>query len=115
MTNYPKLIKDYDAGLFDPNTEVHAQMVRFKALVQACSAGEDLSEKAKELIALAIAISANCEGCIKVHAAAAHKAGVTRNEIGAMIGIATMMGCGPSSVYGLKALRAYDSFAAEAD
>lgn len=114
MTDYPKLIKDYHAGLTDPNTEVPEQMERFTALSKACSEEGELSEKVKELIALAIAISAQCDVCIKHHAGAALRAGVTRNEIGAMIGLATMMGCGPSSVYGVEALRAYDDFAAKA-
>lgn len=114
MTDYPKLIKDYHAGLTDPNTEVPDQMERFTALIEACSVDGELSEKVKELIALAIAMSARSEVCIKHHAGAALKAGVTRDEIGAMIGLATMMGCGPSSVYGVEALRVYDDYAARA-
>ena len=114
MTDYSKLIKDYHAGLTDPNIEVPEQMGRFLAQSKACSEKRELSEKFKELIALAIAMSVQCDVCIKHHAGAALRAGVTQNEIGALIGLATTMGCGPSSVYGVEALRAYDDFPAKA-
>ena len=111
MSDYTKLIHDYHAGLIDPNTDMSDQVDRFMALVQACSIGEELSVKVKELIALAIAISAHCESGISHHAGAARTAGATRNEIGAVIGIATLMGCCPSSSFGEEALQAYDSYA----
>jgi alkylhydroperoxidase/carboxymuconolactone decarboxylase family protein YurZ len=40
------------------------------------------------------------------------KAGATREEVTDMIGVAIFMGGGPSSVYGVEALRAYDEFSA---
>jgi AhpD family alkylhydroperoxidase len=70
--------------------------------------GEDkaLSAKQKELIALGIAITIRCEGCIACHVQDAIKAGATKDEIVETIGVAVVMGGGPSIVYGDKAYKA---------
>lgn len=71
-----------------------------------------LDIKTKELESLAIAIAVRCEGCIVQHT---KKAGATRDEIVETIGVAVMMGGGPSTVYGGKALECYDQFAKAAE
>jgi AhpD family alkylhydroperoxidase len=70
--------------------------------------GEDkaLSAKQKELMALSIAISIRCEGCIACHVQDAIKQGATHDEIVETIGVAVLMGGGPSVVYGDKAYKA---------
>ena len=40
-----------------------------------------IDAKTRELIALAVAISLRCDGCIAVHSAAARKNGATREEV----------------------------------
>ncbi|HAM86120.1 carboxymuconolactone decarboxylase family protein [Limosilactobacillus mucosae] len=74
-----------------------------------------LNIKTKELESLAIAIAVRCEGCIVQHTKACLKAGATRDEIVETIGVAVMMGGGPSTVYGGKALECYDQFAKAAE
>ncbi|HPE35267.1 MAG TPA: carboxymuconolactone decarboxylase family protein [Bacteroidales bacterium] len=71
-------------------------------------AGEDkaLSGKMKELISLGISITIRCEGCIACHVQAALQAGATKEEIIETIGVAVVMGGGPSLVYGEKAYKA---------
>jgi AhpD family alkylhydroperoxidase len=70
--------------------------------------GEDkfLSVKIKELISLGIAICVRCEGCIAFHVKDAIGAGATKEEIVETIGVAIVMGGGPSVVYGNKAYKA---------
>jgi AhpD family alkylhydroperoxidase len=70
--------------------------------------GEDkaLTAKQKELIALGIAITIRCEGCIACHVKAALETGATQEEIVETIGVAVVMGGGPSIVYGDKAYKA---------
>jgi AhpD family alkylhydroperoxidase len=72
------------------------------------ASGEDkaLSGKHKELQALAIAIAIRCEGCIACHVQGALEAGATQEEIVETIGVAVVMGGGPSIVYGDKAYKA---------
>ncbi len=69
-----------------------------------------LSAKTKELIAFGIAINVQCDGCIANHARAVLDAGASREEVSEMIGVAMLMGDGPSSVYGVEAMQAYDEF-----
>lgn len=76
---------------------------------EAIKAGA-LDSKTKVLEALAIAIAIRCEGCIVQHVKGAIKLGATRDEIVETINVAIMMGGGPSTVYGGKALACADQF-----
>ena len=69
-----------------------------------------LSTKTKELIALSIAISVRCDGCIAFHVHDAIAAGADRQEIAEAIGVAVLMGGGPAVVYGAEALEALRQF-----
>jgi len=69
-----------------------------------------LSARTKELIALAIAITVRCDGCIAYHVHDAVHAGATRGEIVEAIGVAVLMGGGPSAIYGAEALEALEQF-----
>jgi AhpD family alkylhydroperoxidase len=69
-----------------------------------------LSAKIKELIALAIGINVRCDGCIAYHVHDAVAAGASREEVLETIGVAIMMGGGPSVIYGAEALEALDQF-----
>ncbi|MCI5674814.1 MAG: carboxymuconolactone decarboxylase family protein [Ezakiella sp.] len=74
-----------------------------EACAIAISEGK-LTLKQKELIALAIGVAVRCEPCINHHAPAAVKAGCNLDELSEMVGINIMMGGGPGSAYGEKAL-----------
>lgn len=69
-----------------------------------------LSSKTKELIALSIGIAVRCDGCVAFHVHDALGAGATRAEIVETIGVAVVMGGGPSVVYGCEALEAVQQF-----
>ena len=75
--------------------------------VAAMSVGE-LSVAMKELLALAIAVTRECDGCIVAHARGAARAGATRQEVAEMAGVAIMMNGGPGTVWGPRALRSFD-------
>jgi alkylhydroperoxidase/carboxymuconolactone decarboxylase family protein YurZ len=55
----------------------------------------------------------HCDGCIAFHVHDALEAGATRSDILDTIGVAVMMGGGPSVVYGTDAYRALEEFEAE--
>jgi AhpD family alkylhydroperoxidase len=84
----------------------------YKALATAAMAPGAVDAKTKELIALAIAVTKQCDGCIAAHARSAAKKGATRAEVAEAMGVAIMMNGGPGTVYGPRALAAYDDFAA---
>jgi AhpD family alkylhydroperoxidase len=83
-------------------------MQAYQGLMRAVGKDGALSAKIKELMALGIAIHARCEGCILYHVSAALKHGATREEIAETIAVAVEMGGGPATVYGGKALAAFD-------
>ena len=81
----------------------------FKSLHTASLTPGKLDLKTKELIALACGISRLCEGCITHHTKAAKKAGATIDEIHATVDVCVLMGGGPASVYGLKAVEHFNA------
>ncbi len=85
-------------------------MSGFAQIHQASVEEGALSTKTKELIALAIAISVRCDGCIAFHVHDSIKAGAARQEIAEAIGVAVLMGGGPAVVYGSEALEALRQF-----
>ena len=68
-----------------------------------------LDDKTRELIALAVAISLRCDGCIAVHTAAARKFGATKEEIAEALGVAISINAGAAIVYSTRALDAFDA------
>ncbi|AKS41562.1 carboxymuconolactone decarboxylase family protein [Wenzhouxiangella marina] len=94
--------------------EIPATMGAFGQLHEAAAADGALSAKTKELIALGIAITVRCDGCIAYHVHDAMQAGASHAEIVETIGVAILMGGGPSVVYGTEALRALEQFEAAA-
>ena len=77
----------------------------------AAFADGDLDRKTKELMALAIAVSQHCDGCIASHAEGAARAGATRQEAAEAIGVAMLMNGGPATIYGPRAYAAFCEFA----
>jgi len=66
-----------------------------------------LDAKTRELIALAVAVTRQCDGCITVHTDAAVKHGATREEIVEALGVAIAINAGAALVYSARALDAY--------
>ncbi|HLH65502.1 MAG TPA: carboxymuconolactone decarboxylase family protein [Solirubrobacteraceae bacterium] len=83
----------------------------YAALHRAAMADGALSAKVKELIALAIAATRECDGCIAAHARGAARAGATEAEVAEAMGVVVMMNGGPGTVWGPRALDAYRQFA----
>ncbi len=110
--DWPDFIKTLNkrgVALREGNPDV---MAAFRGLDQAASKPGALDPKTKELICLAIGITARCDGCLAYHAKAAIKYGATREEVLEMIGVAIYMGGGPSTIYGAEALDAFDQLSA---
>jgi AhpD family alkylhydroperoxidase len=68
-----------------------------------------LDAKTRELIALAVAISLRCDGCITVHSEAARKLGATKDEIAEALGVAVSVNAGAAIVYSTRTLDAFDA------
>lgn len=67
--------------------------------------------KTKELIAIAVAVTLRCDGCISSHARNAAVKGATAEEVAEAIGVAITLNGGPGTVYGPRAFDAFVEFA----
>ena len=83
----------------------------FRQLHHAAFAPGALDQRTKELMAFAIAVGQQCDGCIAAHARAAAQAGATREEAAEAIGVAILMNGGPATIYGPRAYDAFCEFA----
>lgn len=70
-----------------------------------------LATKFKELVALGIAISDQCDGCIISHVRGAIRSGANKEEVVETIGVAIAMMGGPGTVWGPRAYEAYLEYA----
>jgi AhpD family alkylhydroperoxidase len=86
-------------------------MAAYHALGTAVMVDGALPATTKELIALACSITRECDGCIVAHARGAARRGLSRQEVAEAIGVAINMNGGPATVWGPRALAAYDEFA----
>jgi AhpD family alkylhydroperoxidase len=82
----------------------------YKELHDSALAPGALDTRTKELIALAIAVSKECDGCIAAHAHAAVLHGATPAEAAEAIGVTFLMNGGPATVYGARAFAAFQEF-----
>jgi AhpD family alkylhydroperoxidase len=89
-------------------------MKGFATLSGAAMAPGELNVGTKELLALVIAITRECDGCIVAHARGCVRNGITRQQVAEAIGVSILMNGGPGTVWGPRALHAYDEAAATA-
>jgi AhpD family alkylhydroperoxidase len=79
----------------------------YRTLSDAGAKTNKLDAKTRELIALAVAVSLRCDGCITTHTTAAVKNGATKEEIVEALGVAISVNAGAALVYSSRVLDAY--------
>ncbi|MEJ0060403.1 MAG: carboxymuconolactone decarboxylase family protein [Terricaulis sp.] len=79
----------------------------YAALSNAGRQADVLGAKTRELIALAVAVTVRCDGCIATHVEAAKKHGATREEIAEALGVAIAVNAGAALVYSARVLDAH--------
>lgn len=101
----PQLLKRIaDLGKLSPET------VRgHTALSNAGAKTGKLDGKTRELIALGVAVTRQCDGCIIVHTDAAVKHGATREEIAEALGVAIAVNAGAALVYAARVMDAHSA------
>jgi AhpD family alkylhydroperoxidase len=87
----------------------------YAALSGAGAKTGHLDAKTRELIAVAVAISLRCDGCITVHTEAARKLGASKDEIAEALGVAVAINAGAAIVYSTRTLDAFDAAEEEAE
>ncbi len=78
----------------------------YRTLSEAGTKTQHLDAKTRELIALAVAVTARCDGCIIVHTKAAVQHGATREEIAEALGVAVSVNAGAALIYSTRVLDA---------
>jgi AhpD family alkylhydroperoxidase len=84
-----------------------------RGYVELSSAGQKkdlLGAKVRELIALAVAVTARCDGCITVHSEAAIRHGASKEEIAEALGVAIAVNAGAGLVYSTRVIDAVDNY-----
>ncbi|MCI0994962.1 carboxymuconolactone decarboxylase family protein [Pseudomonas corrugata] len=66
-----------------------------------------LEPKIHELIALAVAVTTRCDGCITVHTKKAVELGATKAEITEALGVAIALNAGAALTYSARVLEAH--------
>jgi AhpD family alkylhydroperoxidase len=66
-----------------------------------------LDAKTRELIAIAVAVTTRCDGCITFHTDAAIKAGASKEEIVEALGVAVALNAGAALVFSARVMDAY--------
>ncbi|CAQ45146.1 TPA: carboxymuconolactone decarboxylase family protein [Stenotrophomonas maltophilia] len=78
----------------------------YATLANAGAQTNHLDAKTRELIALAVAVTTRCDGCITVHVDAALKHGANREEIAEALGVAVSLNAGAALVYSARVMDA---------
>ena len=97
MDNLKKLGKLEQAG-----NESWKKFQEFNSSVMSEGA---LSVKTKELIALGVALTTQCNYCLELHRKAAEKAGATQEEIAETVMVASALRAGAALTHGTQLLQ----------
>ncbi len=109
--DHPALVQSITQSLGSLRRAQPEAMQGFGQLAKAAMAPGALSEKHKELIALAIGVTQHCSGCIGFHVKALRRLGCTREELDEMLAVCVYMGGGPALMLAAEAIAAWDAFA----
>lgn len=113
--NYHDITKQISSGIRTLRKDIPDVMAGFSAMAQAAGKDGALDKKTKELVALGIAISTRCDGCIGFHTEALVKLGCSRAEFEETLGMAVYMGGGPSLMYAGDAMTAWEQYGGAAE
>jgi AhpD family alkylhydroperoxidase len=72
-----------------------------------------LEPRVQELIALAVAVTTRCDGCVAIHTKRAVERGATREEIAEALGVAISLNAGAALTYSARVLDAHAALSDE--
>ena len=110
--DHPALIQNISQAMSGLRKAQPEAMQGFGQLAKSAMAEGAISEKHKELMALAIGITQHCSGCIGFHVKALRRLGCTRQELEEMLAVCVYMGGGPALMYAAEALKAWETLSA---
>ncbi len=95
-----RALRSYIPGVFEG----------YAAMSKATITDGALDAKTKELIALAISVTKQCDGCMASHARGAARQDATEEEVAEALGVAVMMSGGPGTVHAPRAFEAFQDY-----
>lgn len=107
---YQKQIDANTAQIGRANREI---LKGYRVLSGAGDTTNLLGPKVRELMALAVAVTRQCDGCIAVHTDAAIKHGATREEIVEALGVAIAVNAGAALIFSSRVMDAFNAKSAE--
>jgi len=110
MLNWNDYRKQLAAGVKEIGQLSPDTIKGYLALSAAGQKTDLLGAKVRELIALAVAVTLRCDGCITVHTEAAIKRGATKEEIAEALGVATTVNAGAALVYSARVMDAFNEY-----
>lgn len=87
----------------------------YRELGEAGGKTGHLDAKTRELIALGVAVTRQCDGCIATHTELAARHGATREEVMEALGVAIAVNAGAALVYSARVMDAFATVAPRAD
>lgn len=112
--SYDEITAHINRGILKLREAQPETLAGFSAMAKGAMKSGALSEVHKELIALAIGVAGNCEGCIAFHAKALARLKAPREQVMEALAVAVYMGGGPSLMYAAEAVHAFEEFAGPA-
>jgi AhpD family alkylhydroperoxidase len=97
-----------ELGTLSPDT-----LAGYQTLSKAGQKTAALDAKTRELIALAVAVTTHCDGCITVHTGEALKHGASKQEIAEALGVAVALNAGAAMVYSARVIDAVQAHSAQ--
>ena len=110
MTNAHEVIEELRSPTRSLRKAAPEAWAGFSHLHDAAVADGVLPARIKELMALAIAVVKQCDGCIAYHAKSAARQGATPEEVAETLSVALLMDGGTATVYGPRAWAAFEEF-----
>ena len=106
MIDWNAYQKQVIAGVAEIGTISLGTVRGYRELSDAGGKTNVLDAKTRELIALAVAVTRQCDGCITIHTDAAVKHGATKEEVVEALGVAIAVNAGAALVYSTRVLDA---------
>jgi AhpD family alkylhydroperoxidase len=113
MTSAHQTMRDLGAPARALRAEIPEVIDAYATMQRAVMVDGALPAKVKELIALAISATRECDGCIAAHARGVARQQATGAEVAEAMGVVVMINGGPGTAWGPRAFAAYQEFSAE--
>ena len=114
MINWNEYRQQISAGIAEIAKSSPDVVRGYRTLANARSREGALDARTRELVALAVAVTVRCDGCIAVHVDLAKKNGATQEEITDALGVAVMVNAGSALIYSTRTLDALHALPSEA-